>query len=182
MSVSMGLVDPDDIFLTDWNGSILGPHGVSVIKMMFILFIFKMKIYFNRHNHTFLKTIFDGRLYELRITCGPNYPAQPPVVRYICQLGLLLIIFVLVVIIFYTLQTNLSALFINFISNFTSFCCIATYARFVSRINLSSVNSQTGVVQSDLPALSQWNRDKTIESILVSLKNSMSKLINPYDK
>jgi hypothetical protein len=29
MSVSMGLVDPDDIFLSEWNASILGPHGVS---------------------------------------------------------------------------------------------------------------------------------------------------------
>ncbi len=28
MSVSMGLVDPVDIFLSEWNGSILGPHGV----------------------------------------------------------------------------------------------------------------------------------------------------------
>lgn len=28
MSVSMGLVDPDDTFLTEWNGSILGPAGV----------------------------------------------------------------------------------------------------------------------------------------------------------
>jgi hypothetical protein len=29
MSVSLGLVDPDDIYLTEWQGSILGPHGVS---------------------------------------------------------------------------------------------------------------------------------------------------------
>ena len=29
MNISLGLVDPDDIFLTEWNGSILGPPGVS---------------------------------------------------------------------------------------------------------------------------------------------------------
>jgi hypothetical protein len=29
MSISFGLVDPDDIFMTDWNGTILGPPGVS---------------------------------------------------------------------------------------------------------------------------------------------------------
>lgn len=29
MSVSLGLVEPDDIFLTEWQGSILGPQGVS---------------------------------------------------------------------------------------------------------------------------------------------------------
>lgn len=30
MSVSMGLVDPDDIFLSEWQASILGPGGVSI--------------------------------------------------------------------------------------------------------------------------------------------------------
>lgn len=29
MAVSMGLVNSDDIFLTEWQGSILGPSGVS---------------------------------------------------------------------------------------------------------------------------------------------------------
>jgi ubiquitin-conjugating enzyme E2 variant len=29
MNISFGLVTPDDIFLTDWNGSIFGPPGVS---------------------------------------------------------------------------------------------------------------------------------------------------------
>jgi hypothetical protein len=31
MSVSLGLVQPDDILLKDWNGSILGPPGVSLL-------------------------------------------------------------------------------------------------------------------------------------------------------
>jgi hypothetical protein len=30
MSVSLGLVDHDDIFLSEWQGSILGPGGVSI--------------------------------------------------------------------------------------------------------------------------------------------------------
>lgn len=29
MSISFGLVDSGDTFLTDWNGGILGPPGVS---------------------------------------------------------------------------------------------------------------------------------------------------------
>mmetsp|Transcript_122132 Transcript_122132/g.239787 ORF Transcript_122132/g.239787 Transcript_122132/m.239787 type:complete len:139 (+) Transcript_122132:89-505(+) len=96
MSVSMGLVDPDDVFLTEWNASILGPHG----------------------------TVFDSRLYELRVTAGPDYPASPPVVR------------------------------------------------FVSRINLSSVSSN-GTVERTLPALASWNRNCTIESVLVGLRDAM---------
>lgn len=102
MSVSMGLVEPDDIFLTEWNGSILGPGG----------------------------TIFDGRLYELRITCGPDYPAIPPKVR------------------------------------------------FISKINLSSVNSTTGVVEASLPALAEWNRNSTIESVLLGLRVAMTNMQN----
>lgn len=31
MSISFGLADPGDTFLTDWNGGILGPVGVSRI-------------------------------------------------------------------------------------------------------------------------------------------------------
>lgn len=29
MSISFGLADPGDTFLTEWNGGILGPVGVS---------------------------------------------------------------------------------------------------------------------------------------------------------
>jgi hypothetical protein len=29
MSISYGLVDSGDTFMSDWNGGILGPHGVS---------------------------------------------------------------------------------------------------------------------------------------------------------
>mmetsp|Transcript_28755 Transcript_28755/g.29091 ORF Transcript_28755/g.29091 Transcript_28755/m.29091 type:complete len:144 (+) Transcript_28755:113-544(+) len=98
MSISMGLVNGDDIFLSDWNASILGPPG----------------------------TPHDGRLYELRIFCSPEYPAVPPTVR------------------------------------------------FVTRINLSSVDQSNGVVTPDLPAIANWNRNMTIEAILVNLKNSMT--------
>eukprot|EP01041_Mallomonas_annulata_P009418 gene9418-19553_t len=98
MSISMGLVNGDDIFLTEWNASILGPPG----------------------------TPHDGRLYELRITCSQDYPNIPPVVR------------------------------------------------FVTRLNLASVDQNTGVVGTELPAIANWNRNMTIESILVNLKNSMT--------
>jgi len=32
MSISFGLVDSGDTFLTDWNGGILGPAGVSFYR------------------------------------------------------------------------------------------------------------------------------------------------------
>lgn len=72
------------------------------------------------------QTIYDSRLYELRISCGPDYPAVPPVVR------------------------------------------------FVSKINLSSVNASNGSVDRSLPALANWNRSSTIESVLVGLRQAMN--------
>lgn len=35
MSVSLGLVEPDDILLTEWQGSIIGPAGVSLMFFSF---------------------------------------------------------------------------------------------------------------------------------------------------
>lgn len=45
--------------------------------------------------------------------------------------------------------------------------------RFVSKINLNYVDQTTGLVGKDLPALANWNRNMTIESVLVGIKNSM---------
>jgi ubiquitin-conjugating enzyme E2 variant len=122
MSVSMGLVDPDDVFLTEWNASILGPAGVSSCSISSVV-PFCAVVTYPRHS-VYLQTVFDSRLYELRVTAGPDYPAVPPVVR------------------------------------------------FVSRINLSSVGTN-GSVDKSLPALANWSRNSTIESVLVGLRNNM---------
>ncbi|CAK0851642.1 unnamed protein product [Prorocentrum cordatum] len=52
--VSWGLARDDDATLTDWNGTIFGP----------------------------IDTVFDNRIYSLAIVCGPNYPDEPPVVKF----------------------------------------------------------------------------------------------------
>jgi ubiquitin-conjugating enzyme E2 variant len=36
MSISFGLQDPGDTFLSDWNGGILGPVGVRIILNLFL--------------------------------------------------------------------------------------------------------------------------------------------------
>ena len=38
MAISFGLSDPGDTFLTDWNGGILGPAGVSNFRIYFEFF------------------------------------------------------------------------------------------------------------------------------------------------
>ncbi|ETV74649.1 hypothetical protein H257_10779 [Aphanomyces astaci] len=60
MSISYGLEQADDIFLTSWIGTILGPAGTS----------------------------HDGRIYSLKIHCGENYPNAPPEVLFTSRINM----------------------------------------------------------------------------------------------
>ncbi|DAZ98622.1 TPA: hypothetical protein N0F65_000817 [Lagenidium giganteum] len=60
MSISYGLEKADDIFLTNWIGTILGPAG----------------------------TCHDGRLYSLRIHCSDHYPQVPPEVYFTSRINM----------------------------------------------------------------------------------------------
>ena len=60
MNVSYGLTDGDDILLTEWTGSILGPPS----------------------------TVHEGRLYNVHMICTENYPNDPPEVRFISRVNL----------------------------------------------------------------------------------------------
>uniref|UniRef100_K3WUW2 UBC core domain-containing protein n=1 Tax=Globisporangium ultimum (strain ATCC 200006 / CBS 805.95 / DAOM BR144) TaxID=431595 RepID=K3WUW2_GLOUD len=60
MSISYGLEQADDIFLTNWIGTILGPAG----------------------------TCHDGRIYSLRIHCGDQYPNIPPEVAFTSRINM----------------------------------------------------------------------------------------------
>lgn len=144
MSISFGLVDSGDTFLSDWNGGILGPAGVSIVvhshscvsigpwisklnschELTVCLFVYL----FIPMAPTILttKTHHDGRFYQLRIHCTDSYPATPPDVR------------------------------------------------FVSKINMNCVDARTGAVKTDkLPAIRNWNRNMGIEQILQSIRMEM---------
>merc|ERR1712039_217553 len=58
--LSYGLDNPDDMTLTKWNGSIVGP----------------------------MDTNFDNRFYSLVIQCGNGYPSQPPVIQFSTKVNL----------------------------------------------------------------------------------------------
>ncbi|OWZ23796.1 DNA topoisomerase [Phytophthora megakarya] len=60
MSISYGLEQADDIFLTNWIGTILGPAG----------------------------TCHDGRIYSLRIHCSDQYPHVPPEVHFTSRINM----------------------------------------------------------------------------------------------
>lgn len=59
-SCSYGLSDSDDITMTNWNGTILGPPN---------------------SNH-------ENRIYSLTLTCGQEYPEKPPSVKFISKINL----------------------------------------------------------------------------------------------
>ena len=155
MAISFGLVDTGDTFLSEWNGGILGPPGVSfpIRNVQFpyssaVQHIFRVGSFACRLSHddrsrccqphtytplsyTLLsfdhaQTYHDSRFYQLRIHCPEKYPAVPPEVR------------------------------------------------FISKINMTAVDSKTGVVNDKkIPAMRNWNRNMGIEQVLQSIRAEM---------
>jgi len=57
---SYGLDNGDDLLMSDWNGTILGPpHSVH-----------------------------ENRIYSLKIHCGPQYPDVPPEISFVSRINL----------------------------------------------------------------------------------------------
>lgn len=59
-AISYGLDADDDILMTNWNGTILGPPHL----------------------------VHENRIYALLVVCGSAYPDEPPVVRFVNKINL----------------------------------------------------------------------------------------------
>jgi len=59
-SISYGLQDSEDITMTSWNGTIIGPGH----------------------------TVHENRIYSLDIICGPDYPTTPPEIAFVTRINL----------------------------------------------------------------------------------------------
>ncbi|MFQ6648936.1 hypothetical protein Gotur_021881 [Gossypium turneri] len=53
-TVSYGMDDADDLYMQSWTGTIIGPPN----------------------------TVHEGRIYQLKLFCGMDYPDNPPSVRF----------------------------------------------------------------------------------------------------
>lgn len=59
-TISWGLADDDDNTLTRWTGTIIGPH----------------------------KSPYEGRIYNVMIMCGENYPEERPYMKFMTKIKL----------------------------------------------------------------------------------------------
>ncbi|KZS94544.1 UBC-like protein [Sistotremastrum niveocremeum HHB9708] len=59
-SCSYGLEDSDDILMSHWNGTIIGPGH----------------------------TVHENRIYSLKIYCGDSYPDRPPTIAFLSRVNL----------------------------------------------------------------------------------------------
>ncbi|OAQ96380.1 hypothetical protein LLEC1_01864 [Akanthomyces lecanii] len=75
---SYGLEDSDDLLMSNWNGTILGPphrcdrrrrpEGSSLL--------------------TAFESVHENRIYSLKMHCGDTYPDVPPKIQFVSQVNL----------------------------------------------------------------------------------------------
>ena len=80
-SVSYGLADGTDMTLTNWNGMIVGPPGVSALYLIAAVLNECLKL-------ISVQSPLEGRIISLLISCGPHYPDRPPSIRFSSRVNL----------------------------------------------------------------------------------------------
>ena len=82
-SCSYGLADSDDINMTHWNGTIIGPGHVRPPATASRRFYPPPHLLPN-----LLQTVHENRIYSLKITCDEQYPDVPPTLTFISRVNL----------------------------------------------------------------------------------------------
>lgn len=77
---SYGLEDPEDIYMTNWRGTIWGPPHVCPRPDSFN--------FGYRHLTSPAQGNHENRIYELKMECGPKYPKEPPIIHFVSQINL----------------------------------------------------------------------------------------------
>ena len=90
-TVSYGLSDSEDILMSHWTGTIIGPPGTGTIALLRIQPDVARRLALASHAgpphagppHALCAAVFDCRIYTLQIECGERYPQEPPQVRFL---------------------------------------------------------------------------------------------------
>lgn len=78
---SYGLVEGDDVMMSNWNATILGPPHVSQHITSASSPVRDLLADLEQSNH-------ENRIYSLKIHCGNSYPDEPPIVHFISRINL----------------------------------------------------------------------------------------------
>lgn len=63
--------------MSDWNGTILGPPHVGLSQHNM-----------RPHADLLAQSVHENRIYSVSIHCGPNYPDQPPEIKFTSKINL----------------------------------------------------------------------------------------------
>lgn len=101
---SYGLDEGDDLLMTNWNGTILGPPHVRcppslppslevdekwVMGVMGVMGVLGYRVWGNEaDDQEQNQSVHENRIYSLKIHCGPSYPDAPPEVTFISKVNL----------------------------------------------------------------------------------------------
>jgi ubiquitin-protein ligase len=81
---SYGLTDGDDLMMSNWNGTILGPPHVSAHQ--------PETVHLNhglcKADRCWVQSAHENRIYSLNIHCGESYPDIPPTVQFVSKINL----------------------------------------------------------------------------------------------
>ncbi|PWA48474.1 ubiquitin E2 variant 1D-4 [Artemisia annua] len=124
-------------------------------------------------------SVHEGRIYQLKLFCDKDYPEKPPTVRFHSRVNMTCV----------NHETGVSV-HEGRIYQLKLFCDKdypekPPTVRFHSRVNMTCVNHETGVVDpKKFGILGNWQREYTMEDILIRLKKEMAsphnrKLVQP---
>jgi len=77
---SYGLADGDDLLMSNWNGTILGPPHVCLNS--------SFAPSGRKANVISVQSAHENRIYSLKMHCGDQYPDKPPTIQFINEVNL----------------------------------------------------------------------------------------------
>ncbi|KAF7562900.1 hypothetical protein G7046_g1215 [Stylonectria norvegica] len=95
---SYGLEDPEDLLMSSWNGTILGPPHYDETSTPTIPSTSKPSQHSQSPSYSHLEeqptdapppqSVHENRIYSVRMHCGPNYPDKPPTIQFVSSVNL----------------------------------------------------------------------------------------------